>query len=532
MTTSMSGEGSSSSKYIPTERTQLVSESSKYPERVYGTDNNTTPQERREPSNCRYILPSTIFLIIVLTLLLLGWLPSFAERTVDQAIDFQFQQASILNVSDDNQVTLHVMGQMELKQDLYHWTQRINSVFGKIITAPTELKVEYDNEIMAANIGLVALPELTLNSSSPVTRFDFITTFLIQDTQALMLFCKQAVVAKTVMWHLSGILPLSLGWLPYKPNVDLDRSIVLQAMDGLKQTDLHNMAFIGEHPLGGLEVQGTVGLFNPSNVLSLNLGDIDLGIHLPYDNDSTKDVQIAVVRAHNADLKGNSMNYFNVTGRTLPLDEQDETTQDILSGFLSRYIHGNSSIVHIRASKTGPDVEAVSLPDWIKDALTSVTLAIPFPGASETDLIKSLELTNIQIESSRMGNILLTADALAYLKKPREMQFDLDVTEIDPHVYVYLNENSPKPFSVIHPSKPCPAQTENIEQLVKVTSHITKAPLQVLPGGQSDFEKFVNRILSRQKPKVYYRGKADIKVNGPFGHLFIHDLEFNGELQT
>jgi hypothetical protein len=300
-------------------------------------------------------------------------------------------------------------------------------------------------------------------------------------------------------------------------------------MDGLKQTDLRHLAFTGEHRLGGLAVQGTVGLFNPSNVLSLNLGDIDFGIHLPYENDSTKDIQIAVVRAHNADLKGNSMNYFNITGRTFPLDEGDEEAQDILSGFLSRYIHGNSSIVHIRASKTGPES---ALPDWIREALSSVTLAMPFPGASETDLIKSLELTNIQIESSPMGNILLSADALASLKKPREMQFDLDVTEIDPHVYIYLSQHSPKPFSVIHPSQPCPAQTDNEEQLVKVKSHITRAPLQVLPGGQGDFEKFVQRILSRQKPKVYYRGKADIKVNGPFGRLFIHDLEFDGELQT
>jgi hypothetical protein len=229
-TPNMNGEGSSSSKYIPTETTQLVSETSKYPERVYGTSNSNDPdlEEPREPSACRYILPTVTFLIILLTFLLLGWFPSFAERTVDQAIDFQFQQASIINVSDDNQVTLHVMGQMELKQDLYQWTQRINTVFGKIVTKPTELSVEYDNDIMTANIGLVALPPLTLNSTSQVTHFDFITTFLIQDTQALMLFCKQAVVAKTVMWRLTGILPLSLGWLPYKPNVDLDRSIVLQ----------------------------------------------------------------------------------------------------------------------------------------------------------------------------------------------------------------------------------------------------------------------------------------------------------------
>lgn len=313
-------------------------------------------------------------------------------------------------------------------------------------------------------------------------------------------------------------------------------------MNGLKQTDLKSMVFPGPHPLGGIEVYGTVGIFNPSGVLSLTLGDMDFGIFLPSKNENEKDVQIAVVQAQNADLQGHRMNYFNVTGRTLPIPESEQA-QDLMETFLTNYLHGVATEVHVRGSAFGPedqpDKKHVSdIPLWLREALQHVVLSVPFPGATETDLIQSLELTNIKIDFSPSGNTLISGDAVAMLKKPQEMQFHMDVTYIDPTVFLYLNKDSEKPFATVKPNRPCPASTQEGDGLdiplgtMKVTSRLTKAPFKVLPGGQKDFEKFLDRVFNEKKGKIFIKGTSDATVDSAFGHLNVRNLDFDGEIET
>jgi hypothetical protein len=308
-------------------------------------------------------------------------------------------------------------------------------------------------------------------------------------------------------------------------------------MNGLQQTDMKSMLFPGPHPLGGISLSATVGIFNPSNVLSLTLGDMDFGIYLPGEDE---DAQIAVVEAIDANLEGNRMNYFNVTGRTLPITDK---SQQLMEVFLSSYLHGNTTQVHVRGSSFGPDDQpnkkhVGTIPQWLRKALESVTISVPFPGATETDLIQSLELSNIKIDFSSTGNPLISADAIALLQKPQEMQFTMDVTEIDPLVYLYLNLDSQKPFASVQSIKPCPAKTlegNGIDLplgMMKVTSRLSRAPFKVLPGGQKDFEEFLNRVFHQKKGKVYIRGTSDAKVVSAFGELNIHNLEFNGVIET
>lgn len=443
---------------------------------------------------------------------------------------------------------MHVVGKIELKSELFNLQKRFNSMFGTIGIQQSELQVHYQPQQASSlvqstmSMGTIDLPALDLNSASSVTDFNFITRFMIDDTDALMDFCKDAVVAKTIMWRVAGPLSVTLGWLPWNSNVDLDKTIELEGMDGLKKTDLQSLVFPGPHPLGGVSVVGTVGIYNPSSVLSLSLGDMDFGIFLPAASPDDKDAQMAVVQAEDADLQGHRMNYFNVTGRTLPIPD-DEKAQALMESFLTGYLHGNTSWVHVRGSSFGPDDQphkkhVSTTPRWLRKALESVVLSVPFPGATETDLIQSLELSHIKIDFSSTGSPLISGDAIALLKKPQEMQFHMDVTEIDPTVYLYLNVDSTDPFALVKPNRPCPASTEEGNGMdlplgtMKVTSRLYRAPFKVLPGGQKDFEEFLNRVFHEKKGKVYIHGTSDAKVDSAFGHLNIRDLEFNGEIET
>ncbi|KAG1491054.1 hypothetical protein G6F46_010383 [Rhizopus delemar] len=488
----------SSSKYVPTERSSLTSnKKEKYPAldqqpqpETYGTIEEpisiTEPNLHdtyRNKKLCTYII---LFITIITTLIIfvLLWIaPTFAERTIKEGVQFKFQTASILNVSKENTMSMHVVGQIRLEPTLYSWSKQFSKLFGQVNINPSELSVMHADQ----TIGIIGLPALSLNASSAFTEFDFVTRFIIQDSHAFMSFC----------------------------------------MNGLKETKMQSMSFPGANPLGGVSISGTVGLFNPSDVLSLRLGDVDFGIYLPG---TQGDSQIAIVRAIDANLQGNRMNYFNVTGRTLPFTSDAEGP---MSSFLTRYLHGESSIVHVRGSSFGPDPnQPTNTPSWLQDALGAITIAVPFPGATETDLIQDLDLSHIKIDFSPSGHPLISADVVTYLKQPNEFNFDLDITEIDPVVYLYLNYDSLHAFAIVQSDSPCPAQTtKSGDHQLTVKSKIVKAPFQVLPGGQKDFEEFLNRVFYEKKGKVYIRGTSDAQVDSAFGHIAVHDLEFNGVIE-
>jgi hypothetical protein len=310
-------------------------------------------------------------------------------------------------------------------------------------------------------------------------------------------------------------------------------------MDGLQQAELKSMSFPGEHPKGGIIVEGQVSIYNPSSTLSFKLGNVDFGIFAPIANTS-RDALIAIVRAHDASLIGKQVNTFNVTGRTIPMDSDDMERKQALEKFLSEYLKGESSIFHVRGSEIGPeDDENSDLPDWMKKALSSVTLAIPFPGSAQKDFIDSLAMSNISIDFATGVGTVVSGSATALLRPPPEMKFDINVESVKPVVYLYMNDDYKTPFAKLAPSDASPAKTSlprddsTVPQdLVRVESNLERVPLTLLAGGEDDLEKFLNKTFYGSENKVYIGGTVDAQVASAFGNLTVKDLAFKGEIST
>lgn len=228
------------------------SSSNSQQQQPYGAIDNTNNRDdlssttrSRHRKACTYIAISITTCGVVALFLLLWFAPTFAERSIKDGVGFSFQKASILNVTEDNVITMHVVGQIELQDPLFKLQRKFNSLFGTIGVSNSELNVYYekkkehnDTAVKRFNpsMGKIDLPALDLNSADAVTGFDFITRFMIDDTDALMEFCKDAVVAETIMWRVSGPLSVNLGWLPWKSNVDLDKTIELE---GKKKIEIY-----------------------------------------------------------------------------------------------------------------------------------------------------------------------------------------------------------------------------------------------------------------------------------------------------
>ena len=310
-------------------------------------------------------------------------------------------------------------------------------------------------------------------------------------------------------------------------------------MDGLQQAELKSMSFPGEHPKGGIIVEGQVSIYNPSSTLSFKLGNVDFGIFAPIANTS-RDALIAIVRAQDASLMGKKVNTFNVTGRTIPMDNDDMERKQALERFLSDYLKGESSIFHVRGSERGPDDDENSdLPDWMKKALSSVTLAIPFPGSAQKDFIESLAMSNISIDFATGIGTVVSGSAIALLRPPPEMKFDINVESVKPVVYLYMKDDYKTPFAKLAPSDASPAKTSLPrddpsvpQELVRVESNLERVSLTLLPGGDDDLQKFLNKTFYGTEHKVYIGGTVDAQVASAFGNLTVKDLAFKGEIST
>lgn len=246
------GEGSSSGsarlpsetrkgKYPANRYTQeeapLIVSSSFFSSPPYGAiaPHDTQPPSRPSQKTCTYIIILATTCILSLLFILLWLAPTFAERIVKQDVQFTFQQASILNVSQHKVITMHVVGSIEVDSNIFHLQQKFNNIFGTIGIYQTELNVHYQKALDSFSMGTIDLPALDLNHGSAVTDFDFVTDFLINDTDALMEFCKDAVVAETVLWRVVGPLSVSLGWLPWTSNVILDKTVAIEGTHKIKR---------------------------------------------------------------------------------------------------------------------------------------------------------------------------------------------------------------------------------------------------------------------------------------------------------
>lgn len=495
---------------------------------------------RSRRSNICFWLSIVSTIIAVTVIMLLLFAPNMAQRYFRDGVEVYFDEASILNISDGDSLDIHVTGKLTLNDKLYGVARKAAALFGDISTEPSSLDVfnAADRKSQSA-LGTIELPDIMVNRTNSTTIFSFVTPFHIGDTEQLAAFCREAVQQKEVVWKVKGPVGASVGWFPKGVSIDIEKDVTLEGMDGLKQAELKSMVFFGEHPRGGINIAGQVSIYNPSSTLSFKLGDVDFGIHAPIAN-SSKDALIAIVRAKDAELLGKKDNMFNVTGRSIPIDPNDTERQQAVEQFLSDYLQGKTTTVNVRGSDRGPDNdENPHLPNWMKNALGSVTLNIPFPGSNQTDFIENLALKNISIDFAAETGTVVSGSAVALMKPPPEMQFDIDVQEIQPLVYLYLTKDHKKPFAKLAPTEASPATTilpkddpSLPDNLFKVESKLDRAPLTVLPGGEGDFEKFLNKTFYGSEHKVYIGGTVKAAVVCAFGHLTIKDISFNGEIST
>jgi hypothetical protein len=199
-----------------------------------------------------------------------------------------------------------------------------------------------------------------------------------------------------------------------------------------------------------------------------------------------------------------------------------------LDVLLGEYIHGQDATIYVRGSNS-PTPET---PDWIKDAISSITVPVPFPGRTFDKLIKNFSLSDVhfglpdpfanpntpQSNPSVSGNI----EVLAAL--PKEMNFDMNVTKVRSTADVYYEE---KKFGVLDLKN---WQTANSTKVVDGMDSglLIKARIEDAPLNVTDDDVFTDVMsdlfFGDKTVNLKVKALVDVEVITVLGKLVIREI--------
>lgn len=336
---------------------------------------------------------------------------------------------------------------------------------------------------------------------------------------------------------------------------------------------------------------------------------LPFGIFLPLESknaSSTKSkeegvVLLAAVATEPIDLKGEAKIQLQLQGRVVPppqppfFSKRDQVAfnghsvdktdagADALSGFLSRFLRGESNTVYVHggspftepALTTGNDVDETplpgggsALPAWLDKILRTLKLPIAFPGNKVTDLIQNVTINDLKITPHPFEDekLLCSGTVMGVMNMPGALAgVDVEITDLWPDILVYngkppsmrhgnndsdtlekRNDNdNPKPeplpdplpshaFGRVTPHGWAPAKTfidpeDPKKQRKLLYSQLKDVPFTVLPGRSAEFRSFSWKIVTGEGARAGIEGTAKAKIwNSGLGKLVLSNLPVKG----
>lgn len=205
-----------------------------------------------------------------------------------------------------------------------------------------------------------------------------------------------------------------------------------------------------------------------------------------------------------------------------------------LDKFLDRYMHGREATVYVRGG------DQPSVPSWMSDILSSITVPVPFPGRNFDTLLKEFSLTDVDFtlpdpfaepgdadaDPKVSGSILVIADV------PSEMNFEVNVTHVRAKSDVLYRN---KKFGELNVREWQPANSTTSDAKdgepseLKIQSRIEDAPLNVT---DSDiFAEVIQEVLfGNDKLTLDVHASVDVEIETVLGQLVLKDVPAAGTI--
>ncbi|KAF6816857.1 pre-rRNA processing protein [Colletotrichum sojae] len=417
----------------------------------------------------------------------------------------------------------------------------------KLGTDQTKVGV-YLPDYDGALLGTAVVPPLTISIvDGETTKVDFVAELSPGDAEAYRKVANEWLDGKLGELKVLGKadIPLKSGILPLGTH-PVSEVLVFEAnqIPTLPTYNISRLNFRdvpdsdGERTAVGADVAITA-----FNEFPISLDVPELGFQVLVPNCNAFDPYILVADATTAPvtIEPRTEVTVNVSGiiRELPKDLTrvcPNSKSSPLDKFLEQYMHGEAATVYVRGRK----VPGSDTPSWVGDILSEIMVPVPFPGQGFDNLIKSFSLTDVNFElpdpmadpDEDDGNPKVSGTVQVLAGLPKEMNFDINVTNMRATADVMYQH---KKLGELNLEKWQPANstkiegTEKKEPLLKITSRVVDAPLNITDGD----------VLTDVMQKLIFGGKevlldvkaaVDIKVNTALGNLVLKDIPAEGKI--
>ncbi|KAL1922446.1 uncharacterized protein VTP21DRAFT_9985 [Calcarisporiella thermophila] len=316
-----------------------------------------------------------VFLLLTFigcSILALYFLPNGAQRVMREGLELSFTGANIGEVGERG-FQVRVSGSIGLNTShdgIAGWSRVLTWLVPTVRVKSSALEV-LDNSTLV--LGHFPVPEIKVEMQNVTNFFNVSSPFTVQDENALALFVQELIHQKEVVRTVRGPLTADT-WLASFREVQVEKEVAFEGLNGLPNVTIEDVKFTGEHPKGGIAMQATAVIFNQDSKLGISAGPVDFSIHLP-DEDGI--VKIGMLHTKDFRLVAGQASRIDLEGRVLSIENpDDERTSRAVSNFVARWMRGLENIVVVK----GDPHPQTAMPQWLRVALSSISLEVTFPG--------------------------------------------------------------------------------------------------------------------------------------------------------
>lgn len=212
------------------------------------------------------------------------------------------------------------------------------------------------------------------------------------------------------------------------------------------------------------------------------------------------------------------------------LDRCPGSSQSPLDLLLGSYIHGEDVQIFVKGSNS----PSADTPDWIYDIISTIEVAVPFPGHKFDDAIKNFTLEDVHFgfpdpfaaPGSPASDYRVSGNIEVIAAMPKELDLAFNVSQVRANADVFYKG---KKLGFLDLKKWQSAKSERIrespehEAAIMIQSRIKEAPLRITDD--DIFQDMLGEYLIGGKTLMLaIKALVDIKVDTVLGEFVVRDL--------
>ncbi|KAK4186582.1 hypothetical protein QBC35DRAFT_386932 [Podospora australis] len=514
---------------------------------------NAPRPARKKSSRWPSVIAMMVLSLFAVAIMFLAFfLPVAIEEYAKQAVVIEPTNLSLVSMTANGirariQANFRLDGQRVDNGHVRRVGKATSWLFRTLASEETKVSV-YLPELDNVLLGTAAFPPLSVSIvEGQNNEVDFVADLIPGDAAGIRMIANRWLEGKldTVRVQGKADVQVKAGVIPLGTH-SIVESLTLEG-DKLPQIPEYNITKINfeEKPMDddgrkAMAAEVTIKTFNDYPV-SVEVPELGFEILVPGCGPSDPSIQVATAKTSPIGVRSHSEVVVEAHGLvkelTKPLTSvcpgSDSSPLDLL---MKKYLGNETATVFVR----GQQHPAGDTPEWLADILSSITVAVPFPGRSFDNLLREFSLTDVHFKmpdpyadpDEPESNPRVSGSILVLAGLPSEMNFSLNVTDVRARANVFYKRQQLGELNLEEWQKANSTQipaTDKHEAGLKIQSRIEDAPLNVTDADV--LTDVIQALLFGGKSVVLdIDALVDIRVQTILGDIIIRDVPAEGKI--